>query len=422
MAHLFSSGVEHFLVVCPASVLVNWIQEIEHRSYLSAIRLHGSGRDRNLSRWVQRGGVGVTTYDSLRALDPPWQVKVGMLVVDEAHYVKNPSTRRAEALAIWMGLADRVLFLTGTPMENRVDEFRTLVGYLQPHVAASIRSLDGLAGGAAFRRAVAPAYLRRNQEDVLKELPELLEAEDWVQLTGRDVEIYRDAVASGNFMAMRRAAYLAPTPEESSKLARMIDIVEESAENNWKVVVFSFFLDVLDVVHRAVGSSALPPLTGRLPPTARQGLVDRFTAAEGHAVLVSQIQAGGVGINLQAASVVILTEPQWKPSTEEQAIARAHRMGQTRRVHVHRLLAQDSVDERMLEILRGKGALFDEYVRMSALKDASPQAIDISDVEAVEDVLSQTAAERAILQAERRRLGLPPLSRPDGEQEEAPSS
>jgi SNF2 family DNA or RNA helicase len=123
-------------------------------------------------------------------------------------------------------------------------------------------------------------------------------------------------------------------------------------------------------------------------------------------VLVSQIEAGGVGLNLQAASVVILTEPQWKSTTEDQAIARCHRMGQARPVEVHRLLVPDSVDERMLEALGRKAALFDEYVRKSELTQASAVAVDVSDIPTVDGVASQTEAERRIIEVERKRLGL----------------
>ena len=407
-AHLSALGAKHFLVVCPASVLVNWIQEIERHSHLTSFRLHGSERDRQLRRWNERGGVAVTTYGSLGALGAPPR-RIDMLVADEAHFVKNPDALRSRALVGWMAVADRALFLTGTPMENRPIEFRNLVNYLQPQVALNVSAEDHIAGAAAFQRAVAPAYLRRNQEDVLKELPERLEAEDWVELSGGDMDRYRSAVTGGNFMDMRRAAFRSGDPQESSKLGRLLEIVEESEANGWKVLVFSYFLDVLDIVGRAVGSAALPLLTGSVPPTRRQELVDRFSSIDGHAVLVSQIQAGGVGLNLQAASVVILTEPQWKPALEEQAIGRAHRMGQARRVHVHRLLAQDSVDQRMLEILRKKKDLFDAFVRQSAVKEASPDAVDISELELVDNLLTETAAERAIIQAERRRLRLDAL-------------
>jgi len=143
-----------------------------------------------------------------------------------------------------------------------------------------------------------------------------------------------------------------------------------------------------------------------MPPPHRQELVDAFAAAKGHAVLVSQIQAGGVGLNMQAASVVILCEPQVKPTLETQAIARAHRMGQVRRVDVHRLLAEDSVDQQMLEITREKRKEFDEYARRSDLAAATPDAIDISDLAAVAEVASQAEAERRIVAEERSRLGI----------------
>jgi SNF2 family DNA or RNA helicase len=130
-------------------------------------------------------------------------------------------------------------------------------------------------------------------------------------------------------------------------------------------------------------------------------------------VLVSQIQAGGVGLNIQAASVVIITEPQWKPTIEEQAIARCHRMGQIRTVDVYRLLAEDSVDERMLEILAAKAVLFDEYVRRSELKETTPDSVDVSDLKATKEIVTQAEAERRIIEVERKRLRLesePPSS------------
>jgi SNF2 family DNA or RNA helicase len=291
-------------------------------------------------------------------------------------------------------------------MENRVEEFRTLVHHLQPNVARRVSAVDGLAGAARFRSAVAPVYLRRNQTDVLQELPPRLETEEWVTFAVDDFGAYRDAVAERNFMAMRQAAYLPGTAAGSQKLARLIEIVEEATANERKVIVFSFFRRVLDTIADELGDVAMGPLTGSVAPTKRQRLVDDFTAARTARVLVSQIEAGGVGLNIQAASVVLLTEPQWKPSIEEQAIARCHRMGQARPVDVHRLLAEDSVDQRMLEILATKAALFDEYVRRSELKEISPDAVDVSSVDEAKRVASIAEEERRIIEAERRRLGL----------------
>jgi superfamily II DNA or RNA helicase len=403
MCHLHAEGRPHFLVVCPASVLVNWTHEIGRHSELRSYRLHGPDRQRNFQAWIRNGGVAVTTYDSLRALPKPAEVDLGLLVVDEAHYTKNMNAERTKAVRAWARTTSRVLFLTGTPMENRVEEFRVLVSHLQPGLLPRISNVDGLIGAGHFRTAVAPVYLRRNQSDVLAELPPLVETEDWVELKGRDWEAYRAAVAAGNFMAMRRAAYAPGHPRDSAKLGRLVEIVEEASANGRKVVVFSYFRDVLDIVAAGLGAAAVGPLTGSTPPIHRQTMVDEFSARRGPAVLVSQIQAGGVGLNIQASSVVILTEPQWKPTIEDQAIARCHRMGQVRSVDVHRLLAEDTVDQRMLEILETKAALFDEYVRHSEV-GRSPDAVDVSDLNATKEVGNQVEAERRIIEMERKRL------------------
>ncbi|MGP4049431.1 DEAD/DEAH box helicase [Streptomyces sp. 2A115] len=376
LAHLAADGHSHFLVVCPASVLINWTREIRSRSTLRAVPVHGPDRQDAYAEWRERGGVAVTTFDVLHSLptstEPP-----AALVVDEAHYVKNPDARRSRAVAEWTERCERVMFLTGTPMENRVEEFRTLVRYLQPELVPRIQSSEAVAGPHAFRKSVAPAYLRRNQRDVLTELPALLQVDEWEEFSAADQDAYREAVAAGNFMAMRRAAYA--HAEKSAKLQRLRELVAEAAANDLKVVVFSYFRDVLATVQQAVGKDVLGPLAGGVPAARRQRLVDEFAAAPGHAVLLCQIEAGGVGLNLQAASVVILCEPQVKPTLEHQAVARAHRMGQVRTVQVHRLLATDSVDDRLLRILENKDRLFDAYARRSDVAEATPDAVDVSD-------------------------------------------
>jgi superfamily II DNA or RNA helicase len=396
LAHLRAGGATHFLVVCPASVLVNWLRELAERSTLTVHRLHGAGRPEAVARWRGEGGVAVTTVDSLHDLPVPDGVEVSALVVDEAHYVKNPATRRARAVRAWAARAPWVLLLSGTPMENRVGEFRSLIGLVDPTRRVEVGEEDAAAGAVAFRRAVAPVYLRRNQEDVLTELPDLVRADEWVEFTAADQKAYRRAVAAGNFMAMRRAAYAAGDPAHSAKLRRLCELVGEAEENGRHVVVFSFFRDVCDTVAGVVGGRAFGPLTGSVPAARRQELVDAFAAHRGPAVLVSQIQAGGVGLNIQAASVVVLCEPQVKPTIEEQAIARSHRMGQVRGVQVHRLLTPDSVDTRMLELLASKRRLFDQYARRSDIADATPDAVDISEAELA----------RQVVAAERRRLAL----------------
>jgi superfamily II DNA or RNA helicase len=405
MAHLAAGGATHFLVVCPASVVVNWTREIAKHTKLTAYRLHGLECERNRQLWKARGGIAVTTYEVLRNERlMPRDVSVAMLTVDEAHYAKNPQALRTKAIRAWAGVTSRVVFLTGTPMENQVEEFRVLVDHLRPQIARSVSAYDGALGSVRFRRAIAPVYLRRNQNDVLNELPPRLETEEWVSLTGKDGVAYRDAVYAGNFMAMRRAAFAPGNPEDSAKLRRLLDITDEATQDGRKVVVFSFFRDVLSTVASALGAMAVGPITGDVPPPKRQALIDEFTARQSPSVLVAQVQAGGVGLNIQAASVVIITEPQWNPAIEEQAIARAHRMGQVRRVDVHRLLAEDSVDQRILEILGRKRAEFDEYARRSDLKEVTPDSVDISDLAATKDVAAQVESERRIIDLERKRL------------------
>ena len=405
MAHLAAGGATHFLVVCPASVVVNWTREIAKHTRLTAYRLHGAERDRNRQLWLVRGGVAVTTYEVLRNSPlAPDGVEIAMLTVDEAHYAKNPEALRTQAVRASARVAGRVLFLTGTPMENRVQEFCNLVDHLRPEIVRTLSVYEGMLGSERFRRAIAPVYLRRNQVDVLNELPPRLETNEWVSHTGKDSLAYRDAVYEGNFMKMRRAAFAAGTPDDSAKLRRLIEITEEATQNGRKVVVFSYFRDVLSTVTQALGPMAVGPITGDVPPARRQDLIDEFTARQSPSVLVAQIQAGGVGLNIQAASVVIITEPQWNPAIEDQAIARAHRMGQVRRVDVHRLLAEDSVDQRILEILGIKRAEFDEYARRSDLKEVTPDAVDISDTTTAKEVAAQVESERRIIELERRRL------------------
>ncbi|MCU1431211.1 MAG: helicase, superfamily [Actinotalea sp.] len=446
MADCAARGDRHFLVVCPASVLINWVREVTAHSTLTPHRLHGPERDEAIARWLADGGVGVTTFDGLAHIPAPadeasagdlgphdapdgvdhdapedpdrapdgGRTGLGMLVVDEAHYVKNPRALRSRAVARWAAGTWRVLFMTGTPMENRLEEFLALVRMLQPEVTADVPRHLGLAGADTFRRQVAPVYLRRNQQDVLVELPELVEVEEWEELGGA-AAAYRQAVAAGSFMAMRRAAFT-PDPADSTKMQRLLEIVADAGENGHRVLVFSYFRDVLDAVVAAVTTAgigpALGPITGSVPPEERQRLVDELAGSAPGTVLVAQVQAGGVGLNIQSASVVVLCEPQLKPTAESQAIARVHRMGQLRTVVVHRLLTEDAVDERILEILTEKRRLFDAYVRDSSLAEEALAAVDVSQAELA----------RQVVTAEQARLGYGPawdeLDAPPGDDDQ----
>lgn len=384
LAHLRGQGKTHFLVICPAAVVTNWMREVSGKSTLLAHRLHGYERDAAVRNWRRRGGVAITTFESLGWFLPAAHgVNVDCVVVDEAHYIKNPFAKRSERAARLIDGSDHAVLMTGTPLENRVAEFRQLVHYLRPDLARDVVDF----APHRFRKQVAPAYLRRNQEDVLIELPERVEVEEWLPLSQADESRYRRAVAEGNFMAMRQAAMLAG--RESHKVERLLQIVDEARDNGRKVIVFSYFRSVLEQVAQVVHGRVHGPLTGSVSAPARQTMVDDFTRSPGGAVLVSQIQAGGVGLNIQAASVVVICEPQIKPSMEDQAIARAHRMGQVQSVQVHRLLTDQGVDTRIVDLLAVKRRVFDEFARASETARSTPEAFDLSEGELARQIVAE---------------------------------
>jgi SNF2 family DNA or RNA helicase len=215
-------------------------------------------------------------------------------------------------------------------------------------------------------------YLRRTQKDVLHELPERIVEDEWIELHDQDQQFYLEA--EPELMTKRLSAVIGNGEVLSSKYQRLQELVEEHLSENRKIVVFSFFRQVIDDV------CALFPgtqqITGATSASRRQEILDVFTQDPEEKIVVMQIDAGGIGINLQSAQVVILMEPQMKPSTEWQAIARVHRMGQSKTVLVHRLIARDTIDERMVELIEEKTQIFMNYAHDSAVRDASTMAKD----------------------------------------------
>ncbi|MGO2655019.1 MAG: DEAD/DEAH box helicase [Pseudoclavibacter sp.] len=378
----------HFLVICPAAVVANWTREAQKWTDLPVQRLHGDGRAFSFQMWRRSGGIAVTTYGTVDRFDMS-DIQLACIIVDEAHLIKNPKAQRSIAAGTLIDQADRAVLLTGTPLENRVAEFMTLASY----VDLRFRTDDW--PPLAFRQAIAPIYLRRNQEDVLTELPPLLEKDDWVGMTQADRRLYEDEVLKKNFMGMRRAPLMAG--KYSGKVDRLLDILTEVQANGRKALVFSYFRSVLKALEDVLAQhfDVHGPLTGSIPAAKRQDLVDQFAQAPAGAVLLSQIQAGGVGMNIQAASVVVLCEPQLKPTIEDQAIARAHRQGQQQTVVVHRLLSDVGADARLVQLLRDKREIFDSYARTSVMAERAPEATDLSE--------SEIAVQ--IIKAERERLG-----------------
>lgn len=392
-AHLQSESAGLVLIVCPASLILNWRSEIMDKTTLTAHVLHGTPevRERAMREWLAVGQLAITSYETLHNLPLPDDLSLQLIVADEAHYVKNPSARRTKTLRSVAAQADRVLLMTGTPLENNLGEFQSLIRTVDPAIARRL-TVSAAPDPASLKRAVAPVYLRRNQRQVLRDLPEQIDHLELVEFSSGDLHRYREAVREGNYQLLRRAAYLA---EDSAKLHRLGEIVREACDNGEHVLVFSYFLDVLQTAARHVGHRHAGTIRGNVSFKDRDQIVRDFNRRRNPGVLTLQIMAGGVGLNLQAASTVILCEPQFKPSTEVQAIARSRRMGQVNSVQVHRLVVQDSVDRLIMERLDHKQRVFDTFVRDSQAAN-DERAIDGSEID----------FQKWVVEYERKRLGI----------------
>ena len=205
-------------------------------------------------------------------------------------------------------------------------------------------------------------------------------------------------------MAMRQVSWDVSDLSRSSKAKRLVELCNEAKEDGRKVIVFSFFRETIRSVQQVLGERALEPITGSVSAQKRQEIVDEFTRAGDGAVLICQVQAGGTGLNIQAASVIIFCEPQIKPSIENQAISRAYRMGQIRSVMVHRLLCDNTVDERILELLREKQEQFDLFAEESATGS--------------ESIKAEKSIAAAIIELEKERLEAEPSENASGLQDE----
>ncbi len=379
MVSLRNTGATHFIVVCPASVVTNWCREVTKHSKLSATKIHGTGRLRALKSWVKTGGVAITTFETTAYIKEELIEKIHLLIVDEAHYIKNPDARRSINVKRLCDIAERLLFMTGTALENKVEEMISLINILQPKIASSVSNLTFMAGAPEFRNRVAPVYYRRKREDVLTELPELIEYKEWCSLRPIEKEIYESNILAKNYAASRRVSWNVDDLNDSSKAARLLEIIEQSKAENRKVLIFSFFLDTIQAIGNKLGAKCYGPINGSVPPQKRQDIIDDFDKAPAGSVLLAQIQSGGTGLNIQSASVIVICEPQFKPSIENQAISRAYRMGQARNVLVYRLLCENTIDEKITDLLEQKQKLFDAFADKSVA--AEKNEADINEID-----------------------------------------
>ena len=425
MAHLYTENPRsRFLIVCPASVLINWCREIGKFSHVTPHLLHGGHKKETFAAWKEKGGAAVTNYENMDwvAKEINERMHLDLLVIDEAHYIKNPRALRTKRIRTLEDESERILLMTGTPLENHVDEMCELIGFVKPEHAGEIRKFAGIRQAPAFREMLASAYLRRRREDVLEELPPLTIENEWCAMTQQDREAYAPTVMDRSFVSMRRVSFLQEDPHTSSKALRLKELCEQACSEGRKVVIYSYFRETIRRVVEMLGEGRTTPagsaesteseksdfaadsiareklsgaenvhilageITGSTPVEERQAVIDRFSDAAGGSVLVCQIQAGGTGLNIQAASVVIFCEPQIKPSLTRQALSRVYRMGQVRSVLVFQLLCEDTIDEAVMRILDTKQMEFDLFAEESVLADA---ADDLADREWIRSVIEE---------------------------------
>ena len=367
MASLLACDKNHFLVVCPASVIVNWCKEIKEKSTLNVFKLHGENKQIDFNSWLENGGVAVCTYEGTSDFTFPTDFKLPLLIVDEAHYIKNDKTKRTKSVSKICDISERILFMTGTALENNLEEMISLLYLLRADIAARAERmlLIGNSSKEKFKELISPVYFRRKREDVLSELPDKIENKEWCTLLKEEKIVYQGSLLSKNYANIRRVSFNMDDLSKSSKALRLKEIVQEAKEDNRKVIVFSFFLDTIAKVCKLFEGECMGSINGSLSPSKRQEIIDKFNDAPSGTVLPAQIQSGGTGLNIQCASVVVICEPQFKPSIENQAISRSYRMGQSRTVLVYRLLCENTIDEKIVELLENKQKIFDEYADTS---------------------------------------------------------
>lgn len=371
------------LVVAPMSVGFNWLREAERFAPSLRLHLHHGGERAEDLGHLRPGDLVVTTWDILARdaalLAPTWHT----VVFDEAQAMKNAETLRARAASQLK--ADARIALSGTPIENRLSELWSLLNVVAPGLLGSASSFRGRfavpierEGNQERRQALAamvrPFLLRRIKREVAKELPDRSEVRVDVELGPEERRLYervrsaavaalttdqgpkeqlrfRVLTALTRLRQIACAAELADdsAPAGSAKLDRLMELLTELREQGRKVLVFSQFAELLKRVAPRLDAAGFRycHLDGSTPAKERRVLVDRFQAGETDVFLLS-LKAGGIGLNLTAASEVILLDPWWNPAVEDQAADRAHRIGQTEAVTIYRLVTRQTVEEAIL--------------------------------------------------------------------------
>ena len=398
-----------YLVVCPTTVLSHWQRVLDtYAAGLRATVFHGGGRD--LDAALAGADVVLTSYGIVRNdIDDLARVPFALVVFDEAQYLKNPETR-AYGAAVRLQ-ADMRLGLSGTPVENTLMDLKALLdlvlpGYLsapgQGSADAAFRQRfvdpveihgDERARGA-LRRLISPFVLRRTKATVLDQLPPVIEDVRTCALSGEQIKLYRDAVDGRGQELMaalrdpeRAVPYMhvfalltllkqicchpaliagapagAPAQHESGKWDLFQELLDESLASGQKVVVYSQFVGMIRIIERHLAARGVGHATLTGQTRKRGDVIARFAEDPDCRVFLATLQAGGVGIDLVAASVVIHYDRWWNAAREDQATDRVHRMGQTRGVHVLKLVTAGTLEEKIAALIDKKRALMESVV------------------------------------------------------------
>ena len=361
------------LLITPTSLCLNWQREIEAWAPELAVRRVLGNTDDRAYTYRLPIQVLIASYEQMRTDSRRLQgyVHFDLVVIDEAQRIKNKDSETNLACRIIP--RDRSWALTGTPLENHPSDLAAIFRFLKP------RLLQGGMSRSQMHAAMAGHFLRRTKSDVLNELPPIISRKIRLELGSRQRQAYeqvwnaRHEAVHGkepkqmvtNMLAiltrLKQICNFDDESGESVKLDVVRSILEQVEATAGKVLIFSQYVKTLKRLSKRIG---IPNeiFYGGLSPEERERMLEAFRKSQGPRALLLSLQSGGVGLNLQEASTVILFDRWWNPATEDQAVQRAHRFGRQVSLEVIRFLIEDTVEERIQEVLDEKRALFDEYV------------------------------------------------------------
>jgi SNF2 family DNA or RNA helicase len=378
------------LVIVPASLVGQWRSELQRWAPdLQFSTIRGAVRDRAW-QWRASANVFVVSYDTFRSdftlnAHAPVAREWDIVILDEAQRIKNRDTSIARCCK--QIVRRRAWALTGTPLENTLDDLASILEFVRPRQRDE-RLAPLRVGGRSLFDLHASLQLRRRKADVLPQLPAKTVIPVLLELTERQRASYERAERDGIvrlqelgrdvriehvlelITRLKQICNFCPMTGESAKLDDLRERMATLVTEGERALVFSQYVDGRFGVHRIAASlSAFEPLTytGGLSPHERERAVERFRVDHRHRALVLSLRAGGLGLNLQEASYVFHFDRWWNPAVERQAEDRTHRMGQDNPVFVYTYTCADTIEERVASILAAKRALFDEVVDTTSI-------------------------------------------------------